>query len=127
MVQALSILLDNEYDIKLLTRSDGSVTFLTAADRDEVEQALRIRLLTRRGEDIFSVTTGLPIGAMIANDSIAFAVGSITSEILRDNRVEAVGGVTADLTPLTRVLRVSASVSLKDGSQLPISVPIGGV
>lgn len=92
---------------------------------EEVEQAIHVRLRTRRGEDIISPSVGLPIDAMMGIRTPAFIEGTFREELLKDPRVSAVQDFDLNLDPQVRRLDTAFSVVLKDTTTFTVEEKFG--
>jgi phage baseplate assembly protein W len=88
--------------------------------KEEVKQAITIRLLTRLGEDVLEPSMGLPIRSMILVNDDEYIRGAIRSCVLREPRVADVGQIDLERDPVTRQCKVSFTVQLRDTTNLRI-------
>lgn len=121
-----AIKLGPDGDLLLKTNPGGGIDFDIVENEAEAEQAIRIHLLTRQGEELFDPAMGLPVPEIVGLLDESFIEGSIRAALQRDPRVDAVGDMEMELDPKTRVVTVSFSVRLKDGGQVAIQSKIGG-
>lgn len=116
-----AITLDATGDIVIEDITDGGTTPSVVEQAREVEQALRIRLSTRLGEDPISPTVGLPISEMIGIFNPDFIAAAIRRCVMQEPRVDSIGPISVTLPDENRATRraeVSFSVKLKGGEEI---------
>lgn len=102
----------------------GGIDFDLVDGREEVEQAIRLRLQTRLGEDILSPQVGVPFHDLVGIFNPTLISALITQSLVRDPRIENISGMTITLPEenrATRIAEVSFTVKLKGGDALTIS------
>jgi len=123
-IPGTSIQLDHDYDLQLSAQPDGKRTLTLVGGRDELEQSLRIRLLTRLGEDPFAPDVGLPLRRMIQSGAPEYIEGNIQRCLLADPRVLSASALVTSRDGLTRTNTVEAKVTTSDGTVFLFNAPI---
>lgn len=121
--------LDGDYDLRLTTDENGVIDFATVEDRDEVEQAVKLRISTRKGEDPFDADVGVRFWAIIGIFNPDFIDAELRRAVLSEPRVEAVTNIIVTLPEANRAQRiaeVSVSVKVKGGEELTVEGLYGG-
>lgn len=124
----IALALDAAGDIMLTTNENGGIDFKLVDGRLEVEQAIRICLQTRLGEDTLSPQVGLPFHEMVGIFNPTFIAAIITQALVTDPRIQSVESVEVVLPDegrATRIAEVSFTVKLLGGDALSVTEIFG--